>query len=348
MKKIENKPTVPVRNLRRFACSLIAVSLLVQLSPLAKAAQRWQIEDVLQGETLPFAIGHRGSGANLGENPLLPIENTASSVRHAYREGVQIVEVDVQITKDGQVVAFHDDFLDDFTCINSLTFRQLRKQVSPISRLRDVLNVARSRNGHRAHPSGLLIIEMKAPAPLCDPNDITEEDYVAAVIKAIRRRGMGRQVMLESFSPSLLAIAQELAPNILRQPAANVLQFLDPATIEAVTGLPVTVIDKDDFGLTWAEIGPAFRLPGYASFEEFVGVAFALGSRSITLDIEFLGLAEQTQPGSAAVLVDTIHGFGMGVMVFTLNTAEEWLFVESLGVDGIYIDDIGLGLELQE
>lgn len=348
MKPIEKKPTLSMRHLRRYTCGLLALSLLVQLSPLANAAQRWQIEDVLQGDTLPFAIGHRGSGANLGEDPQLPIENTALSVRHAYRQGIQIVEVDVQLTKDGQVVAFHDDFLEDFTCINSLTFRQLRKQVSPASRLQDVLNVAHAFNRHRAHPSGLLIIEMKAPAPLCDPSDTTEEEYVAAVVKAIRRRGMGRQVMLESFSPSLLAIAQELAPNILRQPAANVLQFLDPATIEAATGLPVTIVDKDDFGLTWAEIGPVFRLPGYASFEEFVGVALALRSRSITLDIQFLGLAEQTQPGSAAVLVDTIHGFGMGTMMFTLNTAEEWLFAKSLGIDGIYIDDIGLGLELQD
>jgi glycerophosphoryl diester phosphodiesterase len=347
MKKTPNPLRAHIGKLSMTVCHLLAFGLLVQAPIDAKAGQRWQIEDVLQGETKPFAIGHRGSGANLGEDPTRPIENTAQSVRRAFRDGIQIVEVDVQITKDGQVVAFHDDFLEDFTCINTLTFRELKKQVRPVSRLRDVLNVAHANNQRKSHPSGLMIIELKAPAPLCDPDDITEEQYVAAVIKEIRHRRMGQQVLLESFSPALLGIAQQLAPNIRRQPAANVLQFLDPATIEAVTGLPVTVIDKDDFGLTWADIGPVFRLPGYASFEEFVGVALALGSRSISLDIQFLGLAEQTQPGSGAVLIDTVHGLGMSVVVFTLNTAEEWAFVESLGADGIYIDDISLGLELQ-
>jgi len=81
--------------------------------------KRWVIEDVLASDdSSPFAIGHRGFGVNLGENPDKPIENTARSVRKAFRAGVQIVEVDVVMTKDHQAVALHDDFLADYTCVN--------------------------------------------------------------------------------------------------------------------------------------------------------------------------------------------------------------------------------------
>jgi len=338
---------MPKRNPSLFLCRVFLFILLVQLPALVRGGERWLVEDVLQGGPFPFAIGHRGFGVNLGEDPFRPIENTTESVRLAFHEGVQIVEVDVQITRDGEVVAFHDDFLQDFTCINALTFHELKKRMKPVSRLKHVLNTAHSSTHKESQPSGLMIIEMKAPAPLCDPDDITEEQYVAGVVEEIRSKQMSQQVLLESFSPTLLAIAEQLAPEIRRQLAVNVLQFLDPDTVEDLTGLPVTIIDKDDFGLTWAEIGPVFRLPGYASIEEFVGVALALGARSIAVDFLFLAQAEQTQPGSGVAFVESIHGLGMSVMVFTLNTVEEWFFMGSLGVDGIFIDDIPLGLELQ-
>mgnify|MGYP003939644547 CR=1 FL=1 len=41
----------------------------------------------------------RGYGVNTGEIPENPIENTARSVRRAFREGIQIVEVDA-VLKD--------------------------------------------------------------------------------------------------------------------------------------------------------------------------------------------------------------------------------------------------------
>lgn len=295
----------------------------------------------------PYLVGHRGSGVNIGEDPDRPIENTRESVRQAFQDGVKLVEVDVQITSDGVVVGFHDDFLGDFTCVNSLTLEELRARVGEVSRLKDILNTARSFRRRQEGPSGLLLVELKAPSPLCDPGDTTELAYVSAVIDVILDRDMGQQVLLQSFSPTLLELAASLAPGIERQLLGSVVQFLPSEVVEVVTGLPVTIIPKDDFGLEWAEIGPVFRLPGYESIEQFIEVSLMLGSRGVALDSLVLFQAEMSQPGSGAFLVGAMQMAGLTVMTYTLNTEAEWLFAESLGVDAIISDNIPLGLAEQ-
>jgi len=91
--------------------------------------QRSMAEDFLSLQVKPIAIGHHGVGPNTGENPALPIENTVDSVQQAYRLGARVVEVDVQLTADGKLAVFHDDFLSDFTCIHSLTLEQLQQRL---------------------------------------------------------------------------------------------------------------------------------------------------------------------------------------------------------------------------
>lgn len=328
--------------------SLLNVGLAAAIfaSPLTHAAEPWTTADLYSLDAA-FLIGHRGSGVNQGEDPARPIENTRASVKEAFLDGVSVVEVDVQITADGRVVCFHDDFLADYTCVNSLTYRELQDRLEDVSLLKNVLNTARSYRHRHDGPSGLVIIELKAPSPLCDPRDVTEFDYVSAVVDVIRERDMEQQVLLQSFSPTLLGIAQNLAPEIERQLAASILQFLSPEQVQAATGLPVAVISKDDFGLQWAEIGPLFRLPGYGSMQEFLFTSFAVGSRAVALDSLILFQAEMSSPGSGAALVGLFHSFGLPVLAYTLNTEFEWAFAESLGVDGIYSDDISLGLMLQ-
>src|SRR5215813_10328903 len=66
-----------------------------------------------------------------------------------------------------------------------------------------------SRQGHLAASS-----ELKAAAPLCDPHDTEEEAIVASVIRVVRHMEMADQVILNSFSPALLYIAAQRAPEI--------------------------------------------------------------------------------------------------------------------------------------
>jgi len=314
---------------------------------------RWSVDNLLTDKPRPFVIGHRGYGENLGEIPGKPIENTVASVTRAFKEGVSIVEVDVVITADRIAVALHDDFLDDFTCVNTLTYRELKKRLPYVPTLRQVLRVAK-RFSHR-HPfkkgdriSGLVNIEIKTPAPLCDPDDTSEARLVAAVLQAVQKTKSTKQVIIEAFSPAIMEMFAAEAPTITRNLSINILQLLGPDEVEALTGLPVRLIDKQaGFGLQWAEIDGFFRLPGYSSIEEYIDVAFATRATLLTLDKLILGQLDEIQPVSATDFVEQLHSLGFNVTAYTVDTEQEWFVLSDIGIDGIYINDIPLGLSLE-
>lgn len=62
---------------------------------------------------IPKVIGHRGAKAYAPEN-------TLSSIHAAADLGVEWVEVDVKLTKDGHAVIFHDEELDRCTGVHGL------------------------------------------------------------------------------------------------------------------------------------------------------------------------------------------------------------------------------------
>ena len=71
----------------------------------------------------PVIIGHRG-------NPTNAPENSISSYRIAYKNGADIVETDVYLSKDGEVVVMHDTDISRTTTgtgnIETLTLEQLK------------------------------------------------------------------------------------------------------------------------------------------------------------------------------------------------------------------------------
>jgi glycerophosphoryl diester phosphodiesterase len=86
-------------------------------------------------------IAHRGAAG-------LALENTLQSFRLALDLGVDGVEFDVQVTRDGQPVVCHDDLLgrisDSTSRISSLTYAQLKKiklhNGEPVPHLREALH----------------------------------------------------------------------------------------------------------------------------------------------------------------------------------------------------------------
>ena len=240
----------------------------------ARSARPQLVDEILSLPDGPFAIGHRGFGENLGEDPSRPIENTVRAVRRAFKAGISVIEVDVQLTRDHRVVAYHDDFLPDSTCLNRLTFGELRRRLPHVPSLHEVLNEVKQFTQSSGPLQGVVIIELKAAAPMCDPHDRQDPAIAFSVTTAIRLMGMTRQATLTSFSPSLLYLASVGAPELTRILAVSGLQFLTEAEVEAMLGLPVTLIDKRlDLGLQWAEIGPIFRLPGYQSLADVLSTA---------------------------------------------------------------------------
>lgn len=305
-------------------------------------------EDFLRLDVGPVAIGHHGVGPYTTPAPGLPLENTIESVEQAYKLGARVVEVDVQLTADGKLAVFHDDFLSDFTCLHSLTLEQLQARLPYVPELREVLKVARRFNRENGDKlDGILIVELKAFSPHCDPEDVFEEPLVTAAVAEVKDARMSKQVLFDSFSPALLYLASQAAPEIPRELDLDGLQLLNPMQIEAVTGLPVTIINKKiSLGLTWADIGPVYRLPGYAAPGQMLAIAMAVQARAVGCEMDFFGPAEQLQPGSGAAFVGGAHALGLRAFADPANVDADWDFFASLGVDAIY-STIPMGLKHQ-
>src|SRR5437899_4757806 len=274
-------------------------------------------DDFLRLTLGPIAIGHHGVGPyNPATNPGLPIENTVDSLKLAYSLGARVVEVDVQLTQDGKLAVFHDDFLADFTCIHALTLDQLQQRLPFVPELRQVINVAREFNNRAGDDlGGILIVELKAFSPHCDPADEFEQAVVSAAVNEVKQAKFADRVSFDSFSPALLYLASQTAPEIPRQLDLDGLQLLTPAQVQAVTGLPVTIINKKiSLGLIWEEIGPVFRLPGYASPEQFLITGIVTSARVVGGEMDFFGAAEQQQPGSGAAFVGEAYALGFRVL----------------------------------
>ena len=317
---------------------------------LGGESPRWTIEDVFGTEELPFAIGHRGYGENKIFTPDTPIENTTEAVRLAFRKGIQMVEVDAVLTGDGIAVALHDDFLEDFTCVNSINFNDLKGRLKDVSTLRHILQKARTFSTVKGldRPGGQVLVEIKTPSPLCDPDDETIPALVNAVIDDIEHTKMKEQVIIESFSPEILLIVLDEEPAIPRMLAISVLQVASVNEIEDAFGPgSVTLIDKDpgDFGLQWAEIAGVYRLPSYyPDVSLYLGVLLETSSRAASLDKDLLGLMG---PGFGAFFVGTIHSLDLNVLLYTIEAEWEWHYFAPFGVDGMIIDNIPLGVSLE-
>ncbi len=346
----------------------LAVLLSVVICALAPAAARadrpdrgnresrspaWTIDDLFASPA-PYAMGHRGYGVD-AYNPLPPLENTLDAFHQAFRDGIRVIELDLQQTADGMIVVFHDDYLEDFRCVSSLTYAELLARKPQVPLFRAVLNSSR-RFGHADRLSGLIFAEIKPPVPLCDGAntselaEVSESALVAAVVGDIQRARMEDQVILNSGSPSILEHAAEQAPEIKRALTLNVLQLLTPAEVGAITRLPVVRIPKNDCGLDWYNIGPIARLPampgsnGNERFGSFVGVAVGCArSRAVSLDKRAL----LQNPAAAPTMVGAVHGAGLEAIAWTVDSQAEWDLLANAGVDGITTNNIALGIASQ-
>lgn len=143
-------------------------------------------------------IAHRG-----GEYDLLP-ENSVGSINRALASGVKIVEVDVRITKDGELVVFHDAELCEKTdgkgkvsemLLEELRLLRLKNRNGVIGeeRLPSLGDVLWAVNG-----KSRLLIDAK-----CVVGD--EERFAKALINEIALYQAAGWVSVQSFSDELLS-----------------------------------------------------------------------------------------------------------------------------------------------
>src|SRR2546427_5311990 len=146
----------------------------------------------------PRTVGHRGASALAPENPLRSIEL-------AIDFGLDLVEVDVYLSRDGELVVIHDEDLRRVArrpeSVADLSAAELARvdlgQGQGVPRLADVLDLARGRIG--------IYVELKGVR-------------TGASLGRLARSGAadGVELISGSFDPTLVRELRESAPDLPR------------------------------------------------------------------------------------------------------------------------------------
>ncbi|MGB8411291.1 MAG: glycerophosphodiester phosphodiesterase [Candidatus Binatus sp.] len=240
---------------------------------------------------LPRAFGHRGSA---GTHP----ENTLEAFAAAVAVGVQYLELDIHMTRDGEIVVSHDDHLER-TCgragvIRERTYAELaaadagrmftldgvnfpfRDKSIRMPRLADVL---------AAFPKLPIEIEVKQIAP----------SVIVPMLGVIDRAGMRRNVFVASEHQQPLDEVRTLAPEI----PTNFSYFETGGFFQAM-------VSRDKY----RPPGDALQIP--PSYESWQLVT--------SESVEFA------------------HRLGLEVYVWTVNEEAEMRELLDMGVDGLISD----------
>jgi glycerophosphoryl diester phosphodiesterase len=168
--------------------------------------------------------GHRGARA------VLP-ENTLPAFEHAIRAGADVLELDLAVTEDNVLVVTHDPVLNPAICsgpgttkvVREMTLSELRQwdcgalrnpafpRQKPVPGARipaldEVLDLA-ERGGFAFN------IEMKS-SPEKPEYTPAPEEFARLVLEAVRRHGLERRVIVQSFDFRTLDAMRRLAPEI--------------------------------------------------------------------------------------------------------------------------------------
>jgi glycerophosphoryl diester phosphodiesterase len=162
----------------------------------------------------PLVIAHRGDSAHRPEN-------TLASFASALELGAELVELDVQLTRDGQMMVIHDPTLDRTTSGRGRVLDHTLKQVRALSAgyperfgtryegervptLVEALAFLRGR--------ARVLVELKSESVTGD----LEGGLEALAIAEIRKAGMVDEVALLSVDTPVLVRCRELAPEVTR------------------------------------------------------------------------------------------------------------------------------------
>ena len=165
-----------------------------------------------------LCIGHRGAAG-------LALENTLDAIDLALALGVDIVEIDIRATRDGQIVVLHDAGLDRTGhgngLLHTLTYQQIKSQHSTlrpgqgVPLLSEVLQriadaparqTADSPVRPAAAPPVRLMIEIKSPGLY--PNLVTD------LCSQIRSANYTDKVIFFSFNRKVLAALHNVLPSV--------------------------------------------------------------------------------------------------------------------------------------
>ncbi|MFC0626347.1 glycerophosphodiester phosphodiesterase family protein [Kribbella deserti] len=282
----------------------------------------------------------------------LTVESTIASFSRGLQEGVSTLELDIQITEDGQAVVTHDRRVGAHKCrdtgpyvpgdpeypyagkyVNTLTLNQVRQldcgtltqpnypgqTPDPGARMPLLSEVFDLVKAYRAYGVKLNIeTKVEAGAP---SETAPREQFVQVVTREIRKAHMSRQVTIQSFDWGALMRIRQVAPElpIIALTNYDFLQTGQPGKSPWLGGL-----DIDDFG------------------GDLVKATKSFGANAISPVHGFPQNGKITDPDYrpyvTTTMVNDAHRAGMKVVPWTINDPATMRSLIGKGVDGIITD----------
>lgn len=158
----------------------------------------------------PFVAAHKG-------DHMLYLENSAEAVAEAAKIGATHVEIDIRLTKDGQIVVFHNDqipYNGQNVNVNSLTLDEIKSIDLPnangckVPTLEEVFDVVLASGNEDL----VMVVELKGK----------ETDLVPLFAAKVRQYDMADRIVVISFYENQLDLAREYLPNT----SVSLLQYL--------------------------------------------------------------------------------------------------------------------------
>lgn len=192
-----------------------------------------------------LVCGHRG-------HSIEGHENTRPALQRAVELGASLCEIDLRMTRDGRLVVYHDDILDnastgtgvisrlDYADIAGLRTKNrngIAIEGQPIEPFEDILAYSRD--------LGLaLIVEIK--------DKFEGNAYLEEVIRLLNQAGMLERVLISSFDYVVLRDIKRLAPGI-RTMGINYHRLVEPAAAARSAAMDVMNTDYPQFAPDIAE-----------------------------------------------------------------------------------------------
>ncbi|MEH7249702.1 glycerophosphodiester phosphodiesterase [Neobacillus niacini] len=157
-------------------------------------------------------FAHRGYSAAFAEN-------TMSAFIEAEKAGADGLELDVQVTKDGEVVVIHDEKVDRTTSgsgyVKNLTFKEIR-----------MFNANKKGEKKELIPSLVEVLEwMQTNRLICNielKNGIFPyEGMEEKVIQLVRKYDLSNRIIISSFNHYSIVLSYRMAPEIETAPLFN-------------------------------------------------------------------------------------------------------------------------------
>ncbi|MBE6607146.1 MAG: hypothetical protein E7633_01125 [Ruminococcaceae bacterium] len=201
--------------------------------------------------------GHRGCKAYMPENTLI-------SFREAFRLGVDVLEFDIQFTRDDVMIVMHDDMVDRTTdgkgAVCYKTLDEIKKLDAGVKfgypgtcvpTYEETLQLV----ADEADPNMVLNVEIKDQRP----------HVVDKAISELERFGLLERAVIASFDAQTLLYVQDNYPHVKTQghPPCKMVRY-DPRVLDRMYGMgvPMSMTDEeieetvklaDSYGIeTWA------------------------------------------------------------------------------------------------